>query len=116
MSVFNVKKTTAVILLIFFFSGYCNAQTNHSPIIQSDSLYQAEVSCGTCLFKMKGEGCKLAVRIKEKCYFIEGRGIDDFGDAHAEDGFCNAIRSASVKGEVVKDVFVAREILLNKQR
>lgn len=71
-----------------------------------------EVSCGQCNFKMKGEGCSMAVRIDGKTYFIDGAAIDDFGDAHAEDGFCSAIRKAVVEGEIVKNRFKATKIEL----
>lgn len=77
---------------------------------QKDStqeLQVVEASCGQCRLGLKGKGCNLAVRIKGKAYFVDGTAIDDHGDAHAEDGFCNAIRTAEVKGKVVKDRFVA---------
>jgi hypothetical protein len=37
----------------------------------------------------------LAVRIG-KPYFVDGTSIDSHGDAHADDGFCAAIRKAEV--------------------
>lgn len=77
--------------------------------IQKEKQYQCEVSCGTCMFHMQGKGCKLAVKIKHKYYFVEGAGIDDFGDAHALDGFCNAIKKAKVRGVIQNDIFVARK-------
>lgn len=64
-----------------------------------------EVSCGMCQFGLGGNDCKLAVRIKNKAYYVEGAGIDDFGDAHADDGFCNAIRKAKVQGTVEGNSF-----------
>lgn len=65
-----------------------------------------EVACGQCQFKMKQKkGCDLAVRIEGKSYFVEGSKIDDHGDAHAQDGFCNAVRKAEVVGEVKEDKF-----------
>jgi len=68
-----------------------------------------EASCGQCLFDMKEkEGCDLAIRIDGKSYFVDGAHIDDFGDAHAEDGFCSAIRKAEVEGELKKSVFFAK--------
>jgi len=75
----------------------------------------AEVACGECQFKMKGKDCELAVRIKGKAYFVEGKGIDDFGDAHGEHGFCNAISKARITGEIVNGRFKAKEIDLVKQ-
>ena len=66
-----------------------------------------EASCGQCQFKMAGKGCTLAIRMDGKSYFVEKADIDDFGDAHAKEGFCNAIRKAKVQGEIVGDKFVA---------
>ena len=66
-----------------------------------------EVSCGQCQFGMKANGCDLAVRLEGKTYFIDGTKIDEHGDAHAEDGFCNAVRQAEVIGEVKDGRFVA---------
>jgi hypothetical protein len=56
---------------------------------------------------MKGKGCNLAVRIDGKAYFLDGTKIDEHGDAHADDGFCNKIRKARVSGTIVNDRFVA---------
>jgi hypothetical protein len=64
-----------------------------------------ETACGECQFKLDGKGCDLAVRINGKSYFVDGTDIDSHGDAHAKDGFCNAIRKAEVQGEVVNDRF-----------
>jgi hypothetical protein len=65
----------------------------------------AEASCGLCQFGMSVDDCKLAVRIKGKAYEVDGAGIDDFGDAHAADGFCQAVRRVQVQGTVVNDRF-----------
>ena len=64
-----------------------------------------EVSCGKCKFGLPGKSCALAVRINKDAFYVNGASIDDFGDAHAQDGFCNAIRKAEVQGEVVNDQF-----------
>lgn len=64
-----------------------------------------EVSCGECQFGMKGKSCDLAVRIDGKAYFVDGTHIDDHGDSHAKDGFCETIRKAKVTGEIVNDRF-----------
>ena len=62
-----------------------------------------ETACGECQFKLTGKGCDLAVRIDGKSYFVDGTDIDSHGDAHAKDGFCNAVRKAEVQGEIVND-------------
>jgi len=64
-------------------------------------------SCGQCQFKLPGQGCDLAVRIEGRCYFVDGVHIDQLGNAHAADGFCNAIRQARVTGQVKDGRFVA---------
>jgi hypothetical protein len=64
-----------------------------------------ETACGQCKFGLKGKGCTLAVRMDGKAWFVEGTDIDSHGDAHAEDGFCNAIRKAQVQGELINDRF-----------
>ncbi|MGZ5273791.1 MAG: DUF6370 family protein [Kaistella sp.] len=76
---------------------------------QSKSKTQVvEAACGQCQFEMQGKkGCDLAVRIDGKSYFVEGTKIDDHGDAHSQEGFCNAVRKADVTGEVKGEKFVA---------
>jgi len=64
-----------------------------------------ETACGECQFKLAGKGCDLAVRIDGKAYFVDGTDIDSHGDAHAKDGFCNAVRKAEVQGGIVDDRF-----------
>ena len=44
----------------------------------------------------------------------KGTGIDDHGDSHAKDGFCNAIRMAKVSGTIKKGVFTADLFSLQK--
>lgn len=60
---------------------------------------QAEASCGQCMFNMEGVDCDLAVRIGDVNYYVEGTSIDDYGDAHANDGFCKAIKNVTISGE-----------------
>ena len=79
----------------------------HLGFSQEKKKQIVEVACGQCQLKMKQKkGCDLAVRIDGKSYFVEGTKIDDHGDAHANDGFCNAVRKAEVIGEVKGDKFV----------
>lgn len=67
-----------------------------------------EASCGQCKLGMAGKkGCDLAVRIDNKNYFVEGADMNQFGDAHGQDGMCNAIRKAEVSGEIKGDKFIA---------
>jgi hypothetical protein len=75
-----------------------------------------EAACGQCKLGLPGKTCDLAVRINGKAYFVDGIHIDSLGDAHAKDGFCNAIRKAKVQGEVVNDRFKASYFLLEPEK
>lgn len=99
-----------IILTAFaFFVNASKAQT-------ADSTQIVEASCGQCKFGMKDKkGCDLAVRINGTPYFVTGTSLDNHGDAHADDGFCNAIRKAKVSGKVVDKNFVATSFVLLPQ-
>ncbi|MEO8234332.1 MAG: DUF6370 family protein [Flavobacterium sp.] len=89
-------------LLLFLTAFLINAQEKKS----TQKIQLVEVSCGQCKFGMTPKGCDLAVRIGGKSYFVDGVKIDEHGDAHAKDGFCEAIRTAEVIGEIKKGRFV----------
>lgn len=91
--------------LFLFFITIGNTQEKEPSKQKKQTV---EASCGQCQFGMKEKsGCDLAVRIDGKTYFVEGSSIDDHGDAHAHDGFCQAIRQADVIGAVKNGKFVA---------
>lgn len=83
---------------------------------KKEIIKEAEVSCGQCMFGIENpKGCDLAIRIADKTFFIDGVGIDDFGDAHdINTGFCNVIRKATVEGNVENGRFKASSIKLIK--
>ena len=74
-----------------------------------------EASCGECQFKLDGKGCNLAVRMAGKAYFVDGTDIDSHGDAHANDGFCKAVKKAEVQGEIVNNRFKVTYFKLLKE-
>lgn len=76
----------------------------------------AEAACGQCQLGLPGKRCDLAIRIHGKAYFVEGIHIDSLGDAHAKDGFCNAIRKARVQGRVVNNRFQASYFALEPEK
>ena len=98
------------ILFYFVFILFCyNGFSQDSTFVKSNpnkKVLMVEAACGQCQFKMPGKGCTLAVKMNGKFYFVDKANIDDFGDAHAETGFCNAIRKANVQGQVVNKKFV----------
>lgn len=72
----------------------------------------ADVACGQCQFGLAGSGCDLAVRLDGTAYYVDGSSIDDHGDAHADDGLCNAVRPARVSGRIEDGRFVATSVEL----
>ena len=87
-----------------------------SPKGNNMSINQVvDAACGQCQFGITGKaGCDLAVRIDGKSYFVDGTSIHDHGDAHADDGFCRAIRQAEVTGEIIDGRFKAESFTLVK--
>ena len=78
------------------------------PVLDSTKkVLLLDAACGQCRFGLPGNSCDLAVRLNDTAYFVDGSHIDSHGDAHAEDGFCNAVRKAKVQGEVVNGRFKA---------
>jgi hypothetical protein len=100
-----MKKSVAFLMLMMItFAGQAQS---------ADSTRIVEASCGQCQFGMKDKkGCDLAVRINNVPYFVTGTSIDKHGDAHADDGFCNAIRKAKVSGKIEGNTFVATSFSL----
>lgn len=97
-----------LILVILFIAQVSIAQQKKTAA----KTQIVEASCGQCQFGMEGHGCELAVRIDGKSYFVDGTSIDAHGDAHANDGFCAAIRKAAVIGEIKNNRFVVTEFKL----
>lgn len=111
-------KSLMILLVCSFSVLSAVGQTSSSRAAVPDSTKKTlvvEASCGECNFKMEGKGCHLAVRIKGKTYFVDGTAIDEHGDAHASDGFCEAIRKAEVQGEIVDNRFKATYFKLLKE-
>lgn len=110
-------KALIIALLITSFGFVANAQTKpqqktaKQQTVIKDKV--VEIACGECKFGLKGKSCDLAVRVDGKPYFVDGKKIDDFGDAHDEKhGFCNVISKATVTGEIVNNRFKAEKIAL----
>ena len=97
---------SSIICLLFITSAF--GQKSDPKVSTPDpnkKVQVVETACGECQFKLTGKGCDLAVRIDGKAYFVDGTDIDSHGDAHAEDGFCKAVRKAEVQGNLVNDRF-----------
>ena len=100
-------KSVIIFLGCCIFALTTSAQTANKTTV-ADTLKKimlAEVSCGKCKLGLVGKTCEMAVRIDGKSYYADGANIDSFGDAHAHDGMCNAIRKAEVQGELIDNRF-----------
>lgn len=87
-----------------------------SGIISSQNLITDKIvdaSCGQCQFNSdEQKGCDLAIKIDDKVYWVKNTGIDDHGDSHASNGFCNAVRKAKVSGIIKNDNLYASSFSL----
>ena len=100
-----MKAVIVCLVGILFFSTAYSQKTDSTLKVPDPNkkLLVVETACGECQFKLEGKGCHLAVRLDDKAYFVDGTDIDSHGDAHAKDGFCNAVRKAEVQGEMVNN-------------
>ena len=89
------------------FTSFAQKESKNTLPDSTKKIMEVEASCGQCKFGLQGTDCDLAVRIDGKAFYVDGTSIDEHGDAHAIDGFCNAIRKAKVQGEVVDNRFKA---------
>ena len=108
-------KSVFFIFLISFSAVLVNAQTKKAvikPPVKEIKNQVVEAACGECQFNMKGQSCDLAVKINGISYFVDGTDIDDHGDAHGSDGFCEKVRKATVSGKIVNNRFVATSFKL----
>lgn len=96
-------KTLFTLLLTFFIATSFGQATKTAD--SAKKIQKIEVSCGQCKLGLPGKGCDLAARVEGKAYFVDGVDIDSLGDAHAKDGFCNAIRKAEAQGEIIDNRF-----------
>jgi len=81
------------------------APADGSALVLQNAVVEA--GCGQCQFGLGDGGCDLAIRHATKIYWVDGTGIDDHGDAHASNGFCNARARAQASGSVVGERFHA---------
>jgi hypothetical protein len=96
-------KSLILALILTSFGFAANAQTTKQQKSTALTNKVVEIACGECQFKLKGKSCD----------FVDGKSIDDFGDAHDEKhGFCNVISKAEVTGKIVKNRFQATDIKL----
>ena len=98
--------------LLISFTGF--AQKPFGKINVSQRVDTLDASCGSCNFQMPKKGCFLAVKVNGIACEVKGTGLDDHGDAYAQDGFCMAVRKARVQGKVEHGYFIANYFELLK--
>lgn len=104
----------ACLLIVSIVSGQ-KADPKVSKPDSTKKIQIVDAACGECQFKLTGKGCNLAVRMDNNAWFVDGTDIDSHGDAHAKDGFCNAVRKAEVQGQLVNDRFKVTYFKLIKE-
>ena len=72
------------------------------------------VSCGMCNFMNGDNDCALAIKIGSKVLKVRGVGIDDHGDSHDSDGYCNVIKKTYVEGIVRNNTFLPTKMDVKK--
>ena len=102
-----MKKNLLSFICLLFITNIQAQDTVKKKLVfnPKNTTLEVEATCGNCMYKMQGKGCHLAIKLNNKNYFVDGTGIDDYGDAHHTDGFCNAIKKVKVQGEIVGDRF-----------
>ena len=68
------------------------------------------ISCGMCNFMNGDKDCALAIKVGTKVFSVKDVGIDDHGDSHAKDGYCNVIKKVYVEGRVRGKSFTANKM------
>jgi len=65
------------------------------------------ISCGMCNFMNGDRNCALAIKVGSKVLSVKDVGIDEHGDSHSKDGYCNVIKKVYVEGRVKGKSFKA---------
>ena len=68
------------------------------------------ISCGMCNFMNGDNDCALAIKVGREVFSVKGVGIDDHGDSHARDGYCNVIKKVYVEGRIRGKSFTANKM------
>ena len=68
------------------------------------------ISCGMCNFMNGDNDCALAIKVGSKVFSVKDVGIDDHGDSHARDGYCNVIKKVYVEGRIRGESFTADKL------
>ncbi|MFK7031312.1 DUF6370 family protein [Flavobacterium oreochromis] len=101
-----MKKIRILFTILFTFN--LSAQEKKKELKNQD----VEASCGLCQLGTKDKDCSLTIRYNNNVYKVIGTSIDDHGDAHATNGFCNSIKKAKVSGTLKEGKFLVKKFRL----
>ena len=118
-----LKKSTFIAIIFatsqFLYAGCggCSTSKSHSYSSYSTGLLESVpdnkringnvlVSCGMCNFLTEDNDCSLSIKIGKNTFAVKGVNIDDHGDSHARDGYCNVIKKTYVEGIIRKNEFL----------
>lgn len=107
-----------IILLLLFIplGSFGQEKLKNKLNFNPDSVViKAKASCGICMFDMQGEQCELAIQYNNSKYYVKGAKIDDYGDAHSTEGFCNAILDVTIQGEINNNKFLLTFFKVNNE-
>ena len=127
------KKTLLLIMLcgiantIHAGCGGCSTNRSHSTSYNTESKGLVEaipankfikgnviISCGMCNFMTNDNDCSMAIKIGKGVYNVSGVNINEHGDSHATDGYCNVIKKVYVEGRVSGNRFIP--VKMNTQK
>jgi len=111
-----MKQSLLILLSVACFSLNAQESPKTLKLDPNKKTFDVLASCGTCNFKMKAPGCPLAIKMDDKFYLVEGTKIDDHGDAHADDGFCNDKKKAKFQGTVEGNKFKVNYFEIVKEK
>ena len=76
-----------------------------STVTKKQNYFAGQETRKTRVLEMPGRGRKWPAR-------VDGTTINDHGDAHGDDEFCNSVRQARVQGHVEAERFVVKSFSL----
>ena len=128
-----IKRTILVIMLfgmahtIYAGCGGCSTNRSHSTSYSTETKGLVEtvpankfikgnvmVSCGMCNFMTNDNDCSMAIKVGKGVYNVSGVSIDEHGDSHATDGYCNVIKKVYVEGRVSGNRFIPMKMNVTK--
>jgi len=78
---------------------------------EADIVQVADIGCVQCQMGLPCKEHKLAARIANNVYYVEGAGMENL----AEYDYCSVIKKATLKGHIKDSTFIAQTIEFAKE-